>query len=156
VVNIQPARPDHLDEIIAWLRAEDELTGEGFYCNRNVISSLFLEGDGLCAISGESIVGFAVFQMFSEGGNVQIIEVQPLFRGHGIGSVLLLAAVDVLRCRSAHYVDVECTSPAGEALCRRHGFETYTDPKNYRSQWDNPTLRLYLSEWRPAPKSLWE
>ena len=87
--------------------------------------------------------------MLTDGGNVHIIEVEPSARGQGLGSQLLLAAVEVLRGLGAKYVQVECTSEEGEALCRRHGFEDYVDLRNYRSEWDNPLLRLYLSAWRP-------
>jgi predicted GNAT family acetyltransferase len=87
--------------------------------------------------------------MFADGGAVHIVEVKPTARGQGFGSTLILAAVDALRKSGAKYVDAECTSQEGEALCRRHGFVDYLDLRNHRNEWDNPTLRLYLSTWRP-------
>jgi GNAT superfamily N-acetyltransferase len=155
VTEIQTATSHHLQEVLVWLKAEREETGDGFYCNRNVIAQSFAVGEGLCAFAEEGIVGFAVFQMFTDGGDVQIVEVKPSARRRGLGSALLLAAVDVLCRQGAKYVDVECTSPEGEALCRRHGFGDYVDPRNHRREWDNPTLRLYLSEWRPPPPHPW-
>jgi len=151
VVSIEPANTSHFGEVLEWLKAEQEQGGTGFYCNRNVIEKSFASGAGLCAIAEGRIVGFAVFQMFADGGDVHIIEVEPSARGQGLGSRLLLAAVDALRRLGAKYVDVECTSADGEAICRCHGFEDYIDPRNYRSEWDNPLLRLYLSDWRPQP-----
>jgi GNAT superfamily N-acetyltransferase len=155
VVEIQIATPSHLPEVLEWLRVEDEQTGSGFYCNRNVVENSFADGDGLCATAEGEVVGFVVLQMFAEGGDVHIVEVMPTARRQGLGSQLLLAAVEVLRQRGAKYVDVECTSAEGERLCRPHGFEDYADPWNHRGDWDNPTLRLYLSDWRPKARHPW-
>jgi len=155
VVTIEPANTNHFAEVLAWLKAEKEQDGTGFFCNRRVIEKSFASGDGLCAIAEGKIVGFAVFQMFTDGGDVHIIEVAPSARGQGLGSQLLLSTVETLRGLGAKYIDVECTAVEGEALCLRHGFETYVDPLNYRSEWENPLLRLYLSEWRPRPPTPW-
>lgn len=154
MVSIKLANPHFFPEILEWLKAERDQGGAGFYCNRHIIEKSFASGEGLCAFVGGRIVGFAVFQMYADGGDVHIIEVEPLSRRLGLGSQLLLAAVEALRGLGANYVDVECTSLEGEALCRRHGFEDYVDPRNYRSEADNPLLRLYLSEWRPRPSNL--
>lgn len=155
MVNIEPASSHHFSEVLAWLMTEMEQSGKGFYCNRNVIEKSFASGNGLCAIAEGKVIGFAVFQMFSDGGDVHIIEVEPSARGQGLGSKLLLAAVEALRGLGAKFVDVECTSVEGETLCRRYGFENYVDPRNYRGEWDNPALRLYLSPWRPPPLNPW-
>ena len=120
-----------------------------------MIAKSFARGEGLCAFAEKAIVGFAVFQMFTDGGEVHIVEVKPAARRQGLGSQLLLAAVDSLRQSGAKYVDVECTSQEGEVLCRRHCFDDYADPRNHRNDWDNPTLRLYLSAWRPPPPNPW-
>lgn len=155
MVSIEIANPRHIPGVLEWLKAEEEHAGTGFYCNRGIIAASFASGEGLCAIAEGRIVGFAVFQMFTDGGDVQIVEVEPSARRQGLGSQLLLAAVDSLRRLGAQYVDVECTSAEGKVLCLRHGFEDYVDPRNHRSEWANPLLRLYLSEWRPPPRHSW-
>ncbi|WP_169805968.1 GNAT family N-acetyltransferase [Azohydromonas lata] len=155
VLSIEPANTNHFAKVLAWLKVEDEQVGTGFYCNRRIIEKLFTSGEGLCAVTEGKVIGFAVFQMFTDGGEVHIIEVEPSARGQGLGSQLLLAAVETLRGLGVKYVHVECTSAEGEALCRRHGFENYIDPINDRSEWESPLLRLYLSEWRPRPLNPW-
>jgi len=147
VVSIEPANTHHFAEVLKWLEAEKAQGGTGFYCNRSIIEKSFASGQGLCAVTEGNIVGFAIFQMFTDGGDIHIIEIEPSARCQGLGSQLLLAAVEVLRKLGAKYVHVECTSTEGEALCRRHGFEDYVDPCNYQNKWDDPQLRLYLSEW---------
>jgi GNAT superfamily N-acetyltransferase len=156
VAQVRPATVTDLAEVLGWLKEERDATGEGFYCNKEVIEKSFRRGEGLCAFQSGTIVGFAVIQMFSEGGDIQIIEAHPSARRQRIGMQLLEASVDVLRDQGAHYIDVECTSPEGEALCRRRGFEGYVDPRNYQSPFANPTLRLYLSDWRPPVRRPWE
>jgi ribosomal protein S18 acetylase RimI-like enzyme len=148
VISIELANTNHFSEVLAWLKTENEQGRSGFYCNRNLIEKSFAAGEGLCAIAEGKIVGFAVFQMFTDGGDIHVIEVAPSARGQGRGSQLLLAAVETLRGLGAKYIDVECTSNDGVALCTRHGFKTYVDPRNYRGALINQRLRLYLSEMR--------
>lgn len=155
MVSIEPANPNDFAEVLAWLKTENDQDGVGFYCNRNIIEKSFASGEGLCAIVEGKIIGFSVFQVFTDGGEIQIIEVEPSARGQGVGSQLLISTVEWLRDRGAKYVHVECTSDEGKSLCRRHRFEDYVDPRNYRSEWDNPLLRLYFSDWRPQPPNPW-
>lgn len=152
---VRPATVNDLPELLGWLKEEQDRTGEGFYCNRSVIEKCIAEGDGLCAVQMEGIVGFAVFQVLGECGALHIIETHPSARRQGIGSRLLQAAINVFRDRGLLYIEVECTSAEGEALCRAGGFEDYVDPRNYRSEHDDPMLRLYLTDWRPPARHPW-
>lgn len=155
MLKIRTATARDLPELLGWLKAEREETGAGFYCNKSVIEKSFERGEGLCAVEIGNILGFAVIQMFSEGGDIHIIETHPSARRQRIGAQLLEEAITVLRGQGANYVDVECTSLEGEALCRRHGFEDYVDPRNYSSPDAPPQLRLYLSDWRPPERLPW-
>jgi ribosomal protein S18 acetylase RimI-like enzyme len=114
-----------------------------------------MEGSCVCAIVDGASIGFSVFQMYEDGGEIHIVEVHPSFRGHRIAGQLLDATVERLRSLGAHYADVECTSSAGEALCRRHSFEDYVDPDNYRDESDDQKLRRYFSDWRPPVRPPW-
>ena len=155
MTKIQTAASRDLPEVVQWLKDEEDEAGEGLYCNRNVISRSFEAGEALCAVEENQIVGFVIFQMFIDGGDVNIVEVKPSARRRGLGHQLLDAAVNHLRKQGAKYVDAECTSQEGEILCRSHGFEDYVDPRNQRNEWDNPTLRRYLLSWRPKPPHPW-
>lgn len=152
---IKPASTEFFPGVLEWLKAESERDGTGFYCNRNVIEKLFSSGDGLCCMVGGRAVGFVVFQMYIDGGEIHIIEIEPSFRRQGLGSKMLIAGVEALRGMGAKYVEVECTSVEGEALCRSQLFEKYIDPVNYRSEDDNPVMRCYFSEWRPSSPNPW-
>ena len=151
MTQIQPATSRDVPEVLQWLKAEKDEGGNGFYCNRKTIAKSFEAEQGLCAVEQNQIVGFVIFQMFTDGGNVDIVEVKPTARRRRLGYQLLSAAVNYLREKGAKYVDAECFSTEGEALCRGYGFEDYADPRNYRDECDNVNLRLYLGSWRPRP-----
>jgi GNAT superfamily N-acetyltransferase len=155
MVSLELATTQLFPEVLEWLAAEKERGEAGFYCNRNIIEKSFSSGEGLCALIDGKIVGFVVFKMYANGGDIDIIEVEASFRGLGIGSKLLLAATEALRRLGANYVDVECSSADGESLCRKHSFLDYVDPCNHRNKWDGPLLRLYISDWRPQPPNPW-
>jgi GNAT superfamily N-acetyltransferase len=154
VVKLRAGKASDLPELLSWLKEERDQTGEGFYCNKTVIERCFERGDVLCAINDGRILGFAALQFYGESGAIHMVEAHPSERRRRIGSALLKAAVDMLRGRGALCVDVECSTPQGEALCRKHGFEPYVDdPRNAPA--DNPTLRLYLSDRRPPVRCPW-
>ena len=155
VNDIHVATASDFQEVLEWLKEERDRGEDGFFCNREIIAKSFGAGEGLCTICEGKIVGFAVFQFFIDSGDVQIIEVHQSFRRKGLGAKLLGAAVGALCGLGAMYIDVECTSREGEALCRSYGFEEFFDPQNFRGEWDNPTLRLYFSDWRPSPPHPW-
>ncbi|MGD9758824.1 GNAT family N-acetyltransferase [Comamonas testosteroni] len=154
-ITFEKAAERHLGEVLAWLEAEKSSAGGGFYCNRDVIARRFNQGSGICAFLNGSIVAFCVFWFHKLEAGIDIIEVHPQFRRQSIGSQLMSETVEQLRSMNARFIDVECTSQEGEVLCRANGFEDYTDPINYRSASDNPTLRRYLSDWRPEVKPYW-
>jgi GNAT superfamily N-acetyltransferase len=154
-VAIVSAHAGHLGEIHAWRRAECEEDGEGLYRNWQFIANALSTGRGVCAVAEGRVVGFAVFERFEEEGDVDVIQVHPDFWRRGIGTQLLRAAREKLEQLGARLIEVECVTQAGYALCKHFVFEDYVDPKNYRSEYDDPMLRLYLSEWRPREASLY-
>lgn len=155
VITIEQANTRFFPEVLAWLAAEKERGETGFYCNRGVIEKSFSSGQGLCAFIDGRVVGFVVFNRHGDGGDIDIIEIDAPCRGLGVASQLLLAATKTLCELGANYVDVECTSPEGEALCRKHSFLDYVDPRNHRNEWENPLLRRYFTDWRPQPPNPW-
>jgi GNAT superfamily N-acetyltransferase len=146
---VQGKKPE-LREVLDWLREEHASTGEGFYCNRNVIAKSFTDGSAICAISKGQVVAFSVYYVSPPCSGISIIEVHPRFRRQGIGALVMAHTIQFLKDRGAEYIDAECTSPEGEALCRAHDFQTYIDPRNYRSEYAPPELRLTLKPQLPS------
>lgn len=154
-ITLELASEKYLAATLAWLKDEYDELGEGFYCNRKVVSKSFMNGTGFCAVYQGSPVGFTIFDLLIPEGTIYIVEVHPALRRHAIGSQLLASTIEWLRINGVECIDVECTSQAGEALCKKHGFDCYTDPNNYKDEFENPTLRRYLSDWRPPQRSPW-
>jgi ribosomal protein S18 acetylase RimI-like enzyme len=116
--------PAQLHEILCWLKEEDERGDEGFYCKAEEIAEFFAEHKAVCALAENTAVGFAVFYVAPPASGLSIIEVHPNYRNRGIGRRLLTETLKRLRQRGAQYVKADCTSAAGEALCRAVGFQT--------------------------------
>jgi len=50
----------HLREMLSWLRQEEGETGDGFYCNREIIIESQKQGEVWCAVARSIVVGFVV------------------------------------------------------------------------------------------------
>ena len=155
-ITLEFANEKYLASTLDWLKNEYDELGEGFYCNRKVISKSFMNSTGFCAVYQGSPVGFTTFDLFIPESTIYIIEVHPALRRHGIGSQLLKSTIEWLHINGAKCIEVECTGQASEAFCKKHGFNRYTDPNNYNDELENPTLRRYLADWRSPQRSPWQ
>jgi len=147
VLNLKLVAPEetHLIEITAWLSEENDLVGEGFFCNLNVIGELFSEGNAICATLDGRTVGFITFQIFAKSSKLQIIEVHPKFRNRGIGGALIDSCIDAIRSTGSPIIEVQCTSLDGELLCRSRGFVDHQDPRTLSNSRRHKSLRKSLS-----------
>jgi GNAT superfamily N-acetyltransferase len=142
-----------LPGVLEWLREEDANTSEGFFCNSDVIARSFRDGSSLCALADAHVVAFAVYYIAPPSSGISIIEVHPKYRKRGVGAQMMTATIQRLRSLGAEYVHANCTSTEGEALCRAHGFQTYIHPRNFRSEFATPELRLALTQSAPPPQN---
>jgi GNAT superfamily N-acetyltransferase len=144
---------EHLTYVLAWLKQEHETTGEGFYCNASVIQECFAEGKAVCALRDEAVVAFAVFFVVPPTSGVSIIEVHPSYREQGVGRRLMTEVLKRLRRRGAEYVNADCTSKAGEALCLSTGFEPREDRYAHRGAQVIAQLQYRFVPQRPRQES---
>jgi len=119
---------EHLQEILKWLKEEKQSTGEGFYCNRRVISKAFHEGRFHCLFGSELAVAFIVLDIYGNESEISILEVHPAHRGCGFGTLLVKHSISYLKERGVNIVDVECTPPQSESFWRGRGFTDYNPP----------------------------
>ncbi len=122
---IRPASHDDLTAILEWLRAEDEQTGEGFYCNRGLIERSLCEDDltVICSDSADSPVGFLL--------GTDILEVQKDFRGKGYGGLLAEFMIGRERERGEYAVEIECSPVTSIPFWQRMGFTIYAGNRAY-------------------------
>mgnify|MGYP001598586588 CR=1 FL=1 len=130
----------HLLEILAWLKQEERETGEGFYCNREIIVESQQQGEVCCAVVRSTVVGFVVQTRKSVGASIDILEVKPQCRGQGFGKMLALGAIERLFESGAEFITVRCAPRSSERFWKSLGFQPTGAPQ--RSIWDNPRLVL--------------
>lgn len=149
-IAIQTASHDHLAAIHVWLKQEWDALHSGFYCNWQIIERVINRGDGICAMYAGAPIGFVLLSHSGEWGEICIVEVHPDHRRRGVARLLMAAAGARLGELGAKYIDVDCTSDSGEALCRALGFDEVGGSGVKRS---GTALRRYLTAWRPKPRS---
>lgn len=111
-----------LHETLRWLHEEKQTTGEGFYCNRGVISKAHQAHLFHCLLEHERILAFVVLGIYGYESEISILEVHPAYRRHGFGSLLVNHSCEYLKARGAKTVDVQCTPPESEPFWRAKSF----------------------------------
>lgn len=130
----------HLRGMLSWLRQEHRETGEGFYCNREIIIESQKQGKVWCAVAHSMVVGFVVQSRMTVGSSIDILEVKPQSRGQGFGKLLARGAIERLFHSGADFITVRCSPRDSEPFWKSLGFERTETP--LRSIWDSPMLIL--------------
>ncbi|MBI4543833.1 MAG: ribosomal protein S18-alanine N-acetyltransferase [Gemmatimonadetes bacterium] len=83
-------------------------------------------------VDGE-LVGHAVLWAVTDQGELGNIAVAPAWRGQGIGTRLLVAALASARGRGVHelYLEVRASNARAQQLYERHGFHAVGRRPNY-------------------------
>ena len=130
----------HLREMLSWLRQEERETGEGFYCNCEIIIESQKQAEVWCAVARSIVVGFVVQTRKTVGASIDILEVKPQCRGQGFGKMLAISAIERLFMSGAEFITVRCAPRDSEPFWKSLGFQPTETPQ--RSVWENPKLVL--------------
>jgi ribosomal-protein-alanine N-acetyltransferase len=100
------------------------------------------EGNGL---GREPIVGFAGMWMAFDEAHVTTIGVDPVYRGRGLGELLLLATFDEAMTRGAHWLtlEVRVSNEPAQSLYRKYGFTVQGTRKRYYSDNNEDALIMW-------------
>jgi GNAT superfamily N-acetyltransferase len=141
MIDIQLATNVHLDEVLAWLKQEQEETGESFYRNKEIIVDSFNASEMVCASVDNCVIGFGIFTRYSQGGScIDIFEIHPAHRGKGYGRELAQHFIQMLSESRAHNISVKCAPHSSEGFWRKFGFTELENAKN----WPGEPLKLTL------------
>jgi predicted GNAT family acetyltransferase len=142
-----------VDEIEKWLIAEKKETGNGFYCNWNIIESSFYKNELVTISYNNKTIGFATWRLTTDKtARIEIAEVKPTHRKKGFGKKLTNQLLNFLKDKGACVVDLQCAPETSEPIWKRLGFVEFPDPsKNYNFNYDgDKKLYMILSEHLPT------
>jgi len=138
-----------VSEIEKWLIAERQKTGEGFYCNWNIIKSSFGKNELATILLNNKTIGFATWGLTTnKTARIEIIEIKPTHRKKGIGKKLTTQLLNFLIDKDVCVVDLQCSPETSEPVWKRLGFVEFPDqPENYNfNSDDNKKLYTILKE----------
>lgn len=139
-----------VSEIEKWLIAERQKTGEGFYCNWNIIKSSF-DNSELATISlNNKTIGFVTWRLTTnKTARIEIAEIKPTHRKKGIGKILTTRLLNFLTKKGVCVIDLQCLTDTSEHVWKRLGFVEFPDPPcNYNfNSGDNKKLYKILTEY---------
>lgn len=116
-------------EIEKWLIAERLKTGNGFYCNWNIIKSSFIKNELATISSNNETIGFATWRLITEKtARIELAEIHQGHRRKGIGKILITTLLNFLRDKGMHVVDLQCSPSSSEPIWKRLGFVEFPDP----------------------------
>jgi ribosomal protein S18 acetylase RimI-like enzyme len=110
------------DEIMKWLHQESEESGEGFYCNKEIIFNAFRASEMCSIVLNGFPIGFGIFNIKSIGCSIDILEIHPLYRGNGLGTQMAEYLLAHLFNLNVSYITVKCSPKSSEKFWRKLGF----------------------------------
>lgn len=111
-----------IDYIKQWLLQEDKKTGEGFYCNWNLILSSYRKGNLATISINEKPIGFVTWLEYEKTATINIIEISPKFRTRGLGRNLIDTLSDRLKENSICVIDLQCAPASSELVWKKMNY----------------------------------
>lgn len=169
-IEIAPSNEKDLKTILAWLEAEEEDTGNGFWCNRGIVEDSHAEGGLILLREDDVAVAFQLGALVRPG----IMEVRPDCRGRGYGRMLAERRLEEAREKDWCLLHIECTPSSSRPFWERMGFTLDALPGKHAYMVLAKTVelpaglprvkvrisffpeRMLYDKVRPAPLSVWE
>lgn len=132
---------DQLAEIKKWLIEEEKRTGDGFYCNWEIIESSFAKKNLATISQDEKTIGFITwYNNSNHTSRIDIIEIKPTHRSKGLGKILISKLLEKLRSKIIYAVKLECAPSYSEPIWRHLGFIDFPE---HRFLWNRQNKELY-------------
>ena len=118
-VTIANSTDDDLEEILAWLQAEDVAGETTFHPNRNMIAAGHEAGELIVLKVGGEIGAFAL----GAPGVIDIFETKPAFRRTGVGRMLAQHCIGRAAEADIAVIEGECAPPTSLPFWEHMGFQ---------------------------------
>lgn len=134
---------EHMAQLLEWLEAEDKETGEGFFCNWNIIYETY-EKDRLLVVEQSSqAIALLSWWEYSTSAGINILTVKPNHRRKGIGRFLAGSFLEATMSKDVSMVKIQCQPTSSELFWLSLGF--YEDPEKLCERINGvPMQDLYL------------
>lgn len=118
----------HLHKIKLWLIEESQKTGEGFYCNWEIIEKSFLNNQLLIFHSNQEPIAFACWYSGGDSyADIDIFAVHPHFRNKGIGKKFYKTVESYFKSKNYIAVKLFCSPAASEPFWKKMNFIKFPD-----------------------------
>jgi len=153
-INFKPSA-DQIAEIKEWLLEEDNVAGEGFFCNWSSITQSFTDDKIAVLVSGQKTIGFISWFEWEKVARIQLSEIKPDERKKGFGRCLAEKLFEKLTKKGFLVVDLHCQPAVSEKVWKRLGFKRFPDVKDYEyeNSKDGPYLYKVLVPFLKPTKS---
>lgn len=118
----------HMEQLYEWLSAEEKSTGEGFFCNWNVIYRAFEQERLRVAVDNSEAIALLTWWESSTNAGIDILTVKPSLRRTGIGKLLVGNLIEELKRRGVRTVKIQSEPTSSENFWLSFGF--VEDPHN--------------------------
>lgn len=138
-IDFKPKESD-LSYIMDWLYSENIKTETGFYCNRNIIKTCFVENRMAIISVNKYAIGFITWGFHTAySAGIGIAEIHPAFRKFGYGKILANHLFLHFKDNNILTVDLECAPANSAHFWKKLKFKEF--PKDER--WERHNIELY-------------
>jgi len=136
-MKIRNSTKKDLENILNWLKEEDELNIEGcFYCNRRIIKESHCEGSLFVLLENDKSIPLAYMATYES--EINILEVYYKNRRKGYGKILASHFIEIKKESTIPIIKVQCNPDSSIPFWKKLGFSMYEDRfSNYTPQEDN-------------------
>ncbi len=112
----------HLNQLLLWLEAEQRATGQGFFCNWEVILHAHKENSLYVIEYNAEALGFLAWHGWEPYETINILSIHPKHRLQGMGKLLVDFYLNSAISRNIKKVKVECEPYTSEPFWLSFGF----------------------------------
>ena len=112
----------HISEIEKWLIEERNNTGNGFYCNWNVIENAIQDKRIIVLTIDDFAIGFVTYRIDELIANIDIAEINPNYRKKGYGRKMINNCLNHFKKQGVLVTELYCEPKSSEKIWKKLDF----------------------------------